>query len=534
MLRMIIADDEFIVRDGLKNIVPWEDFGIEVIADAVDGQEALELCNQLQPDILFTDIRMPMMDGLEVALRLKEQGSNTKIIIISGVQDFSYAKTALSVNAVGYILKPVKIDELKDVIKKVVNIVNMERNHEEKLLTMKKQLRDNNSAMREKFLRSLISNDYISELDVWKKVSYFSLPFQKGENIISAVMEIDDFDMAVKNYMEENRQLLTFAVLNIAEEILNNYNYGLCFSTKENELVIIFNQKAAADKKYLEACEEIVCCLNKFLKVSASVGIGSPVSNILDLSISYNEALTALKYRFYTGNNSILNIMDIKLDNNDIQYPDLYKTESQLMNFLKIGDSSGIACTMEALFNYLCANNKLPVDYVQNICIELVCIAARNVYEFGENFDNIAASRSVILDNIYKTRTIFGLKEYMLSIFLKISDYFSTKYSQKNSKVIEKIRDIINCHYMNNISISEISKEIYLSPNYISLIFRQETGETITEYLTTVRMEHAKDLLKTTDYKIFEVAEMVGYDNANYFSTVFKKHTGVHPQKFRS
>src|SRR5689334_6770760 len=126
MLRMIIADDEFIVRDGLKNIIPWEQFGIEVVGEAVDGQEALDLCLELKPDILFTDIRMPIMDGLEVAMELHEKGSKIKIIIVSGVQDFNYAKMALNINAEGYILKPVKIPELKETIQKVVNSINFE------------------------------------------------------------------------------------------------------------------------------------------------------------------------------------------------------------------------------------------------------------------------------------------------------------------------------------------------------------------------------------------------------------------------
>jgi two-component system response regulator YesN len=126
MLKMIIADDEQIVRNGLKKIFPWEEFGIEIIAESANGQETLELCNQLCPDILFTDIRMPLMDGLEVALKLREQGSNIKIIILSGVQDFNFAKTAMDINAEGYILKPIKINELKEVIKKVIRNISME------------------------------------------------------------------------------------------------------------------------------------------------------------------------------------------------------------------------------------------------------------------------------------------------------------------------------------------------------------------------------------------------------------------------
>jgi two-component system response regulator YesN len=130
---MIIADDEDIVREGLRNIIDWESFEIEVIAEAADGQEAYELCEKLHPDILLTDIRMPLMDGLEVAINLKEQKSDIRIIIISGVQDFNYAKTALDINAEGYILKPIKINELKEVFRRVTNTIKKERNRDQEI-----------------------------------------------------------------------------------------------------------------------------------------------------------------------------------------------------------------------------------------------------------------------------------------------------------------------------------------------------------------------------------------------------------------
>jgi two-component system response regulator YesN len=133
MLKMILADDESIVRDGLRTIIPWEEYGIGIIAEAADGQEAVDLCLSLEPDILFTDIRMPFLDGLEVASILKEQGKETKVIIFSGIQDFGYAKSALDINAEGYILKPLDVSELVEVVIKVVHKITTERNMAEKI-----------------------------------------------------------------------------------------------------------------------------------------------------------------------------------------------------------------------------------------------------------------------------------------------------------------------------------------------------------------------------------------------------------------
>jgi two-component system response regulator YesN len=199
MLKMIIADDEYNVREGLKEVVQWKELGIEIVADAADGQEAFELCRQLKPDILLTDIRMPMMDGLEAALKLKELEDPVRIIIISGAQDFNYAKTALSLNADGYILKPIKIHELQDTVKKVVASISMERNREEKNQQLKQQLHENMPVLREKFLANLIQGLYKSEQDALNKLEFFGLPLEIDSLLVVAVLQIDEYEKRSKD-----------------------------------------------------------------------------------------------------------------------------------------------------------------------------------------------------------------------------------------------------------------------------------------------------------------------------------------------
>lgn len=541
MLRMIIADDEYIVRDGLKNIVEWETFGIEVIAEAEDGQEAYELCEQLHPDILFTDIRMPLLDGLEVALKLKEQGSDIKVIIISGVQDFNYAKTALDVNAEGYILKPIKIDELKKVVKRVADGINKELNREQEMLHMKEQLHENFPVIREKFLRNLILGIFRNEQDVRSKLDFLDIPFQTGQSVLVSTLQIDNYTQVPGYETEEDRQLLSFSVSNIIEEIMSNNNCGISFCLNENEFILIFNNSYPfGSNKHMEIFEEISSCLNRFLKITVSIGIGSVVKSYLQIVNSYKDASVALDYKFYTGKNSIISINDInnirELNSNQKSFEsyNLFESENQLMSFMKLGDSREVETVIEDIFNLFASDKNLSVVYIQSICVEMVCIASRALCELEENIGKIVSGQAVILETIYNTENVFDLKNYMLSIFIKISAYFSNKHNQKNSKVIFRIKEIIEKRYMEDLSISKLSEEIFLTPNYISQIFKQGTGETVAEYITKVRMEQAKELLKSTDFKVLEIAEIVGFENPHYFSTVFRKYTGIHPQKFRS
>lgn len=538
MLKMIIADDEAIVRRGLKNIICWEGFGIEIIAEATDGQEAFELCQELHPDILFTDIRMPLLDGLEVAMKLKELGSGIRVVIISGAQDFNYAKTAIDINVEGYVLKPVDMNKLNDVFKNVVNRIKLEMNQKSEMIQLKQQLHEHFPVIREKFLRNLIFGTYGNELEIQKKIQYFKIPFQVDESLLVSVLQIDDYSKITENTSEEDKQLLSFSISNIAEEIMTNYNAGVNFCIDETEFVLIYNLNTHVNGKYTEICEEIVSCLNKFLGISVSIGIGRPVNRISSVNLSYKDARTALQYKFYTGKNSILDINDINIINDismeNINSSDLYENESQLMNFIKLGDSESISKILGDLFNKMYLNRNIPVEYVQRICVEMVSLVSRTAQDLGKSLDSIVDKQSVILETIYKIENAYDLKSYITTIFIKVTEYFSDKYNQKNAKVINRVREIIENRYNEDISVARISEEIYLTPNYISMIFKQEMKETITEYITKVRMEQAKKLIKTTDLRILEIAEKVGYEDPHYFSKAFKKHTGIHPKMYRS
>jgi two-component system, response regulator YesN len=538
MLKMIIADDESIVRHGLRNVIQWENFGIEVVAEAADGQEALDACLELNPDILFTDIRMPMLDGLEVAMKLKELKMNIRVVIISGAQDFNYAKTALDADAEGYVLKPVNIDDLSDVFKKVVNRIKLERNQQSEVTQLKQQLHEHFPLIRENILRNMIHGVYVNAQEINKKMQFYNIPLQTDGDHLVSVLQIDDYSRYTDNLTEEDRQLLIFSIHNIIEEIMNNYNAGIVFSTNENEFVMIFNHNAQSGRKYTEICEEITLCLRKFLDVSVSIGIGRSVGSILSVNLSYKDAATALQYKFYTGKNSILDINDIHIMNefnpSNIDSSNLYEYENQLMNFVKLGDCESVQKTISNIFDEICSSRNIPIDYVQSIWVEIVCIASRNIRDLGENPDSITGSCSMILEEIYRKENADDLKKYISGIFAEITHYFSKKYNQKNIAIINKIKEIIAKRYNEDLSVAKISGEIYLTPNYISQIFRKETGETITQNITKIRMEQAKKLLKSTDFKILEISEKVGYEDSHYFSKAFKKYTGVHPQKYQS
>ncbi|WNR46154.1 response regulator transcription factor [Paenibacillus roseipurpureus] len=536
MITMVIADDEELIRDGLHSIVDWSEFGIEVIGLAEDGQEAYDLCMRLKPDILCTDIRMPIMDGLELSQKLRDEGMTAKIVIISGIQDFHYAKTALSMHAEAYVLKPVKLHELTEVFGQVANKITRERDSEAMNTKLHQQLQDSIPALREKLLIQLLSRYYTHENDIYDKIAYYQIPLSKGEYAAIGILQIDDFEKAIQHYSEENKQLLFFAIHNVVAEILTNAACGFAFTnTMENELILIFNEKSLIGHKYMDLAEEMIRCIRQYVKVSASIGIGSSVSSVLQLSYSYQEAKEALQHTFFTGTESVVTIGDIEHNNTESKlHLQLYELEKQLIQQLKLGDSQGVTVLLNKLFDEVILPNSAQVEQVYFHAAELVFQLARPLHETEESFESILGKSSIeIIQIIQNTKDIGSLRSFMTSMIEDIARYMQNKHNSKSQKVISRIKQYIDQNYMNNITIQLLAEEVFLSPTYMCQIFKQETGETIIEYLTKVRIDKAKELLKSPDLKIFVIAEMVGFENATYFTSVFKKITGLIPGKYR-
>lgn len=532
MLTMIIADDETLVREGLENLIPWKDYNIDVIALAENGMEALTLCEELKPDILFTDIGMPYLNGIEVAQKLKAQNIKSRIIIVSGIEDFSYAQQAIELNTVGYLLKPIKKNKLIEIVEYVVQSINDEKEHAIQFKELKSQLYRNMPTIRDRFLSDIIFRKYSNEKKIYNKCNFLHIPFSSSNPYVLCKMVIDEPSRIFSANREENYELLLMSVFNITNEILNSSaGYGICFNANESDFIIIFNYDDINDIN--DTCEEILMSLNKYIDTKVSIGIGKKVDSILLLFDSYKSAESSLEYKFYSGINTIINSEDLSHKMASLEYVELHVIEEKLINGIKMGTSVTVGNALSEIFNHIENSSYKAEEYTKSIFIELIFITARSLYEIQEQMHDIVGEPLALSNTIYQLDTYQELKHYILHIFDKITLFFHQKLNQKNTHVVKEVKEIIKSQYINNLNVKLISDQIGLTPNYISQIFKKETGLTITKYITETRINAAKELLKDSNFKVFEVAEMVGFDNSYYFSTVFKKVTGIHPSKFR-
>ncbi len=539
MITVILADDDFLVRETLFEIVPWRELGMEVIGQAENGKQALNMCIELKPDILFTDIKMPFLNGLEVAISLQELDISPRIVLISGIQDFNYAKTALSINAAGYILKPIQIKEIIEVLKKIRNSIDMERNRAEVFSRIKLQLDENMHLMKDKFLSNLILGVITDQNEISEKLEYFSIPLDMKDGIAIAILEIDDYSKRVKEKPESYKQFLNFSVKNILEETLNNHQAGVCVYTHDNQFVLMLNKRFCNEDKMDFLFDEIGEMLLDFNNITISIGVGNQVT-MDTIGISYNNALSALNYKFYTGKNSIIHIEDIsntqklyQLSDSNV-YANLSNMQKELLSQIKLGDLDKLSKTVEKFFSFLTEVKMFTEEYIRGVCIELIINAYQKIFETEIEVQEIFPQYLNSIQSILKAETVIEMKSTVNQVLEHVCSYFNSKYNLKHGNLVAQIKDLAKKRYMDNITLTDIANEVFMSPNYICSVFKKETGETINEYLIKVKMESAKNMLKDTKMKILEIAEKLGYENPHYFSYSFKKYTGQTPQQFRS
>ncbi|WP_165867410.1 AraC family transcriptional regulator [Paenibacillus pinisoli] len=540
MLTVILADDDYLVKEILCDTIPWSELGMEVIGLAGNGQEALELCMERQPDILVTDIKMPFYNGLEVANQLMEHGMRTKTVLISGVQDFNYARLALNVQAAGYILKPIQLKEVVAVLKKVRDAIEMEFQREQVLKRLEQQLEENMALMRDKFLNQLMMEQVGSEEELQERLDYFRLPFQAGQDMVVAVAQIDEYDLKVKNRGIERVHFFNFSIKNLIEQVLSNYQAGICFTTaRENEFVIILSGDYCHELRMEQIFESIEQLLLDFDGITVSIGVGHCVS-MEAASLSYSRACNAIGYKFYTGNGSIIHFNDIADSNalgklNDLKgSAKLGELQKQLLDEIKTGNKPRVKQAIEQYGALLAGATQLSQDYIRGLFLELIITAYREICETEGESAEVTASYTASMESIMRDETLTDIKKHVSAMLLCIADYYGAKYNQKHHALVEQIKSYVNQNYMDNISLADIASEIYMSTSYLCAVFKRETGETINEYIIDTKMGSAKKLLKNTKMKVHEIAEHLGYENAHYFSYSFKKYAGETPQQYRN
>ncbi|CAM3488702.1 response regulator [Aeromicrobium ponti] len=525
MYKVIIVDDEDIISEGISTFMPWDELGFELVGVAGNGKEALELFKRGTVDVMITDICMPIMDGIELTQEIKRISSPTKVIILSGYDEFEYAQSALKMGVLDYILKPITPNELKSLLSKVKEKLDQEERETKYLDSLKKQVQENLPILRERFLNELI---------------YFSMPEDqirnKCDNFSLSLAEPPYAALLIKLNREglhpDEIQLYQYALTDVCSRHYNEDKGKIVFANTHGETVMIMacRSKESFQEEVFRATEPLKQIISEKLKAPVSIGAGNPVAQLQDLPASYEEALSALDYRFLLGNGQILFISDLENRTDSFNQP--VELEKKLMTSLKVGKIEETHQLIEKIFFEL---QQADIDRSKLYIMELIVILNKTLYELGMKPKQIWDESFLTIDELLNHRTLAQIKDWLKEISWKVNECISQRRDHTSKQYMEQTKNYILEHFSDkNLTLTSICNYLHVSTSYFSILFKKEMNMTFGEYLSKVRMEEAKKLLKISDYKAYEIAEMVGYNDQYYFSTVFKKQIGLSPTEFRS
>ena len=533
MYSVLIVDDEPIIRRGIKNVIDWKSRDMVVAGDARNGREALEVFEKLNPDIVVTDINMPEIDGLELSEILLERNPKLKIIILTGYDDFEYAKKACSLGITEYILKPIEIDDLVNALEKAKKEIENENKIKSRLEEFERELQNNLPIIRENFLICLttgmkpesIGKTNNDMLDIDTDGCFFQV----------VVVDIDSSN--VSGEFRGKEKVLTFALKTLCRSFVDELQIGWTFYNSYGQVTILFytdKEKAYFEKSICKISEELQQQAVSEFNLTFSIGIGRAYKGLDMIKQSFEEAREALEHRFLLGENSIMFIGDIQNTFCEKKWKELFDVQKRILSRISEGREKEALLLLREFSQLVKMNINLSPLWVKSKCNEL----AGNIYflaiELGIDFDGKYNWLDSIHQEVYKSvsaENVFSIMEKLVCVVIGKVLQIRNK---KATKLIEMSREFIEQNYEKDISISDIVENLYVTPNYFSHMFKKETGEGCVEYISRIRVEKAKKLLKETLHLNYQIAEMTGFKDANYFSLIFKKYVGVSPMEYRN
>lgn len=523
MYKLILVDDEQDVRNRISAAIQKLDCGFEIIASYDNGLDAYEGIIQLNPDLVITDIRMPFMTGIELIKKTKESLPLIKTIIVTGFDEFDYAKQAIDLGVSGFLTKPITSSDLDGILLKAKEELDEEYQRNSNLENMENFIKESLPLIKENNLLRLVSLSNPDKKFI-KKLEYNGI-FLNYKYFLVCIIDMDlDFDSANIEKFEMN----LLSVKKFISEGLQSYFYHETF-TKNDEIVTIIKSNEEITTAQVEHCFEYVLMkTKKFLEFTISVGISNPSKN-KNFKEMYREAQTALEFRSIMGGDEIYFASNVDndyekvriIDDDDLRelsYSIKYRSLSEVKDILA-GLKDKMSKPEYLLSNPFNLSNIL--NYIVKSCDDLDTFYDESKFSFYEK--------------LFEMKTLDDTFSWFESLVTKIKSINKDTIADSIQKNLNKITNYIDSHYTDNdLSLEVLAEKVNISISYISAILKKEKNTTFVKYLTSLRMEKAKELLKNPNIKIVEIAETVGYSEPYYFSHSFKKYQGVSPKEYRT
>lgn len=542
MLKIFLAEDEVVVRETIKRMIPWEELGFELVGEAADGEMALPLLIRQQPDLLITDIKMPFMDGLTLARLAKKEIPGLKVVILSGYDDFNYAKQAIGIGVEDYLLKPITKNALIERLSEIRSRYEHEKTQKEYYEKFQREMQAYEKNSSRDFFEALVDGS-MDMMEVYKRAEKLGLDIvAEAYNVLIFTMNCDeDFSGQRDEYSSWEAESL---------ELLENFFAGHSSAMLFRSNIFSYGVLLKGQRETIE--ENTRACVDEIRKILSRqdgrrewfLAVGQSVDRLSQIQKSYHTASRAFSQRYLydenilyydemetmehpggqaeTEDNAYLQKVDVNALNPAILQKFLSNgLQEETENFVKdyfyaIGQEP-----MESLVfrNYVILNVRFSViSFIKGLGCDT-------------NEMESADTEEVLAESGKNMESAIAYAKKMISQAIEIRDQNS---GNKNRSILKTAVDFIDSHYMEeDISLNTVANVANVSSNHFSALFSQNMGQTFIEYLTTLRMNKAKELLRCTGMRSSEIAGEIGYKDAHYFSYLFKKTQGMTPSDYR-
>ena len=531
MLKVFLAEDEFIIREGIKNNIDWQAHGYEFCGEASDGELAFPLIQKTRPDILITDIKMPFVDGLALSRLVKKELPETEIIILSGYEEFDYAKEAIQIGVARYLLKPINGETLLQEIDSVAEIILDKQKEKEIREKYQREMEENSLRDQMNLFQHLVTGDCSMEellsvadkLDLKIMAPWYSIVLLK---IQSMKHDYEEYSGSIVVVDERIAKLAEPEHVLIFDRALEGRAF-LFKADSEDELL-------AYQKEYLGDVKEV---LSGYANLRYFGGIGTPVNRLREIPASFEDASHAFAHRYLVAESCILDssllMQEGAAENEDFRISAVNPEQidrTKMQEFLRTGDLDEVVYFVDEFFGKLDGGAMKSRIFRQYITMDAYFSIVDFLKGLGLQKDEIEApdqDSSILQDEKSAMDYIVRIMEKALVLREKKA---SSRYEDVVSEVIHYIE---NNYAQEELSLNLLASHVNFSPNHLSMIFSQQTGQTLIRYLTDYRMNRAKELLRCSSKKSSVISMEVGYKDPHYFSYLFKKTQGMTPTQYR-
>ena len=532
-IKVFLVEDEVIIRSGVKKSINWEQEGYEFVGEASDGELAYPMILKEKPDILITDIRMPFMDGLELSRLVKKELPDIKILILSGYDEFEYAKKAIKIGVTEYLLKPISAAKLTEVLNAVAETIRQENEEKNLLETYFAEMRENTERDKMRLFEKLLMVD-LSMGEILEAGERF------GMNLGASCYKI-----------------VLFKILaNLENHVYAEQMVDACSSVEQAasmmEGVYVFQRGVegwaflltAQDEKSMEESAKILYqnlkqAMKNYTQLEYFGGIGSTVPRIRSLKQSFREADRAFAARFVEEANQIISQKEFEKSQMEEGLKmqgvvQIGKSREMLQKFLSNGTREEVKAFSDAYISRIEEENIRSTMVRQYVVID-VCIVILSFCERISSANRLQEEAEELQKMMQKIHSLSEIKKYVVRLLNEAIELRDAESGRRYSDLIAAAKKEIENHYMTEeISLNTVAISVGMSPSYFSSIFSKEAGKTFVEYLTEVRIEKAKEFLMCSSMKTSEIGYEVGYKDPHYFSYIFKKVQGCSPKEYRA